>query len=323
MRVKPAETQSLSEKLEKCQEWLENCTINENQSICSECQTESDSNFDCSSTDYSECSSQSQIVSRTDRITTIDNNKCLESIIGQNQNVYENIIVNKSKRVHLGNVTVINGPIYIKESQKTKKNEDIVSDVKLEHLKLAEAHIRWVDRRAWLAQPQVEEYEKLQKPAKYVIICHSATEDASTHWDNIVLVRHIQQFHIECRKWSDIAYNFMIACDGYTYKGRGWGIRGAHSFRYNAISVGICFVGTFCTKLPPQIALEQAKGLIRYGVEYGVEQGEIDKDYALIGNCQVSSSKSPGECLFEEIQTWDHYDPSITLENPSSLIEAA
>lgn len=91
------------------------------------------------------------------------------------------------------------------------------------------------------------------------------------------------------------------------------------SFRYNAISVGICFVGTFCTKLPPQIALEQAKALIRYGVE----QGEIDKDYALIGNCQVSSSKSPGECLFEEIQTWDHYDPSITLENPSSLIEAA
>lgn len=69
------------------------------------------------------------------------NNKQLESIIGQNQNVYENIIVNKSKRVHLGNVTVINGPIYIKESQKTKKNDDIVSDIKPEHLKLAEGTV--------------------------------------------------------------------------------------------------------------------------------------------------------------------------------------
>lgn len=45
--------------------------------------------------------------------------------------------------------------------------------------------------------------------------------------------------------WDDIGYNFLVGDDGNIYEGRGWGIKGAHSPKYNANSLGICFIGNF------------------------------------------------------------------------------
>lgn len=45
--------------------------------------------------------------------------------------------------------------------------------------------------------------------------------------------------------WDDIGYNFLAGEDGNIYEGRGWGIKGAHSPSYNAISLGICLIGDF------------------------------------------------------------------------------
>ena len=64
-------------------------------------------------------------------------------------------------------------------------------------------------------------------------------------------VRNIQMFHIETRKWSDIAYNFLVGGDGLAYEGRGWDQVGAHTYGYNIKSIGIALVGTFMKELPP------------------------------------------------------------------------
>jgi hypothetical protein len=129
------------------------------------------------------------------------------------------------------------------------------------------------------------------------------------------LVRLIQQFHIESRKWNDIAYNFLVGADCSIYEGRGWDIIGAHTLDYNSISIGICFIGCYMNKLPPPGVLKMAQEFIRYGVKIGA----IAEDYVLLGHCQCRSSENPGRKLFEEIQKWDRWDGSISVGNPSPL----
>lgn len=40
-------------------------------------------------------------------------------------------------------------------------------------------------------------------------------------------VRGIQAFHMDRRRWDDIAYSFVVCPHGAIYEGRGWGVRTA------------------------------------------------------------------------------------------------
>lgn len=44
----------------------------------------------------------------------------------------------------------------------------------------------------------------------YIFLGHTATEEGFTNAENVHLVRLMQSYHIESRKWDDIAYNFLI-----------------------------------------------------------------------------------------------------------------
>lgn len=59
-------------------------------------------------------------------------------------------------------------------------------------------------------------------------------------------------------------------------------------------------------KLPPQVQLDAVKELI----DFGVDNGYIEKDYKLIGHRQVRKTECPGDRLYAEIQTWGHYCPT-------------
>ncbi|RZC34129.1 peptidoglycan-recognition protein LE, partial [Asbolus verrucosus] len=238
----------------------------------------------------------------------------LSNIINKKPSNYENIQIYKSKNVHIGDVTHINGPVYINQFTPTI-NQNIIVNQKTQN---STHRVFIVSRRTWLAQPplDLDDVQFLKKPVQYVIISHSASEEAYTQTENNLIVRLIQQFHIESRQWNDISYNFLIGADGSIYEGRGWDVVGAHAFRYNNISIGICFVGCYIKKLPPPSAIAKAKAFIKYGVEIGA----IAEDYKLLGHCQCSSTESPGRKLFEEIKTWDHWDESVSITNPSPLI---
>lgn len=58
-------------------------------------------------------------------------------------------------------------------------------------------------------------------------------------------------------------------------------------------------------KLPSRKALKVAKHLLKCGVETGT----LDPHYELLAATQVSSTKSPGLTLYNEIQEWDHWSP--------------
>ncbi|KAI4489634.1 hypothetical protein M0802_010944 [Mischocyttarus mexicanus] len=144
------------------------------------------------------------------------------------------------------------------------------------------SNVRFVQRNEWGAQPPTEPLEKLKLPVPYVIISHTNQ-----------------------KKWSDIAYNFLVGGDGLAYVGRSWDYIGAHSFGYNNKSIGISFIGTFNSVVPPKSQLHAAQKII----ELGVKSGKIAKDYKLLGHRQISKTLSPGDALYATIKTWPHWAP--------------
>lgn len=57
-------------------------------------------------------------------------------------------------------------------------------------------------------------------------------------------LREIQKYHMDSRKYVDIAYNFLIMPSGRVYEGRGKGVEGAHTVGHNS-DCGIAFVGNY------------------------------------------------------------------------------
>ncbi|XP_043659276.1 peptidoglycan-recognition protein LE [Drosophila teissieri] len=245
-----------------------------------------------------------------------------------------NVNISNSTNVHIGNVTNINGniqiiadsftqnrrdrrhvspsrdgapktPTHFEDDYQDESEERVRSDVfiRRQKFKIPKELCSIIPRSSWLAQRPMEDPLPLQLPVKYVVILHTATESSEKRAINVRLIRDMQCFHIESRGWNDIAYNFLIGCDGNIYEGRGWQSVGAHTLGYNKISLGISFIGCFMKELPTTDALNMCRNLLARGVE----DGHISTDYRLICHCQCNSTESPGRRLYEEIQTWPHF----------------
>lgn len=105
---------------------------------------------------------------------------------------------------------------------------------------------------------------------------------------------------MEMKGFDDIGYNFLVGGDGSVYVGRGWDYHGAHSQIYNQKSICIAFIGTFYENPPPERSLIAAQKLI----EVGVNIGKIATDYRLYGHRQLIPTISPGNKIYEIIQSW-------------------
>ncbi|CAG0906254.1 unnamed protein product, partial [Darwinula stevensoni] len=159
----------------------------------------------------------------------------------------------------------------------------------------------------------------------YVVIHHTEGPPCSTRSSCIRRVKGIQDFHMDTRGWADIGYkqekmtrsifprsshgtsasSFLVGEDGNVYEGRGWSKQGAHAPNYNSRSIGISVIGNFMKIVPNPAATTALKSLIACGTRLGKIRG----NYSLIGHRQTKSTECPGDALYKEITTWNHYNP--------------
>lgn len=180
--------------------------------------------------------------------------------------------------------------------------------------------------------PPMRQLTPLQLPSKRVIVAHTGDQTCSTlvfhrkyvsqlkkttnskNYFNFLQVsctehvQAIQRYHIESRRFDDIAYNFLVGGDGFVYVGRGWDFQGAHTKGFNANSICIAFIGTFDNYAPTEPQLYAAKKLI----EEGVKLKKLPEDYALYGHRQLTPTQSPGTVLFNIIKTWEHWTEVVS-----------
>uniref|UniRef100_A0A0K8TH54 Peptidoglycan-recognition protein n=1 Tax=Lygus hesperus TaxID=30085 RepID=A0A0K8TH54_LYGHE len=165
----------------------------------------------------------------------------------------------------------------------------------------------YVSRDSWGARPP-NGVTPLNLPVPYVVVHHSYIPPLCHTEDECKRdMRAMQDAHQLVNGWQDIGYNFAVGGEGSVYEGRGWDVVGAHAVSYNVKSIGICMIGDFVENLPPAAQIQSLRELI----EAGVQLGYISPDYKLIGHRQVSATECPGQALFNEISTWDHFTPAL------------
>ena len=103
----------------------------------------------------------------------------------------------------------------------------------------------------------------MKNKINYIILHHSATARDTTTFESI------KNNHINKKKLSDIAYNYLIEGDGEYNAGRREGICGAHCrARINGISmnyqsIGICLTGDFREEKPSKEQLQTLRMLLK------------------------------------------------------------
>ena len=109
-----------------------------------------------------------------------------------------------------------------------------------------------ISRGQWHARSPIGETKisasNLPVPYVVVVSSHVAGDTHCAGTQCADAVRRYQSYSMDFLRFYDISFNFLIAPTGDAYEGRGWDVVGAHTWRYNSISMGICIIGDYTGK---------------------------------------------------------------------------
>lgn len=131
------------------------------------------------------------------------------------------------------------------------------------------------------------------------ITIHHTDEHAGTAGlPDVELIRRIENYHRNGRKWCAIGYHYIVGKDGRVYEGRPARYQGAHVLSENENNLGISIVGDFQSHLPNARQLAALRAFLddmrdRYRVS---KRG-------VYGHRDLNKSICPGDALYAWLKT--------------------
>ena len=98
--------------------------------------------------------------------------------------------------------------------------------------------------------------------------------------------------------WSGIGYHFVIHKDGTIEEGRPLKYQGAHSYKNNQFTVGICMTGNYNIGYPP---LEQALAVQQLTAALCQKFDIEPADYTIFGHRDLNDTSCPGENFYPHL----------------------
>lgn len=95
------------------------------------------------------------------------------------------------------------------------------------------------------------------KDIQYVVVHHSAVAPS-------VGPERIANYHVDKLDWPGAGYHFFVGEDGIIYQGNTLDTVSYHAVQANPTGVGICFLGSFMKKVPPQAQLRAGAHLVAW-----------------------------------------------------------
>lgn len=105
----------------------------------------------------------------------------------------------------------------------------------------------------------------------------------------------IHKMHKEGNHWSGIGYHFLIHKDGIIEYARPLECRGAHTFKNNEFTVGICLTGNYQLAEPPTVQVKNAIQLIGALCD---KYNFSPTDMTIFGHRDLSATDCPGDNLY-------------------------
>ncbi|SDP12842.1 Peptidoglycan-binding (PGRP) domain of peptidoglycan hydrolases-containing protein [Actinopolyspora xinjiangensis] len=173
---------------------------------------------------------------------------------------------------------------------------------------------------AWGARPPRNELVLLSRPARKIIVHHTATPNSTDHSraHAFELARSIQDHHMDHNGWTDTGQHFTLSRGGHITEGRhhslaafrdgGRHVVSAHTSGQNRLAVGIENEGTYDNVAFPSTQYDELVGLCSaLCTAYAIEPYEIyghrdfnatgcpgDRLYALLGQLRTDVAASVG-----------------------------
>ena len=182
-----------------------------------------------------------------------------------------------------------------------------------------------VTRAGWGADEDIKRCEPdLAESVRMAYVHHTAGSNAYSRAESDDIVRGIYAYHVEGRRFCDIAYNFLVDRFGTVYEGRSGGITepviGAHAQGFNTGSTGIAAMGIFTRRAPSDALLRSLKGLLAWrldvahvepmgtaemtsagGSNQKYEEGEVVMLPAVSGHRDTGYTTCPGDRLYAKL----------------------
>jgi N-acetylmuramoyl-L-alanine amidase len=126
-----------------------------------------------------------------------------------------------------------------------------------------------------------------------ITIHHTAEHGSVATLPDIEVVRRIENYHRNGRKWCAIGYHYLIGKDGRVYEGRPANLQGAHVLSENENNIGISMMGDFQNKLPSTRQLAALKAFL----EDTRDRFKVSKN-RVYGHRDLNRSVCPGDALY-------------------------
>lgn len=131
------------------------------------------------------------------------------------------------------------------------------------------------------------------------ITIHHTDEHAGTAGlADIELIRRIENYHRNGRKWCAIGYHYIVGKDGRVYEGRPARYQGAHVLSENENNLGISIVGDFQSHLPNARQL----AALRAFLDDMRDKYRVSKR-GVYGHRDLNKSICPGDALYAWLKT--------------------
>jgi len=154
--------------------------------------------------------------------------------------------------------------------------------------------IKIASRKSWGARPARPRIPQSDNQIREFFVHHPASPHDLGHIDTDqeqdAYARSIQDFHMDTRGWSDIAYSFLVFQNGRVYRGRGRNYVPAAQLGHNTGTIAVmCVLGD--REAPSR---QMCDSLIRLKDRM---DREVGRDLVARPHSSVTSTDCPGDKL--------------------------
>ena len=149
-----------------------------------------------------------------------------------------------------------------------------------------------IRRKEW-TKAKIGRNHRKMNGIKRITIHHTGEYAGTARLSDREILRRIDRYHREGRKWAAIGYHYLIAPDGRIYEGRPESIQGAHTSRNNSNNLGISMMGDFHRSLPKARHL----AVLEQFLDDTHRRLRVSKK-RIYGHRDLSPSICPGDALY-------------------------
>lgn len=148
-----------------------------------------------------------------------------------------------------------------------------------------------VPRSAWTSEPVGPNHVLMDKVQR-ITVHHTDEHGGMEGKSDLEVVRMIERYHREQKKWAAIGYHYLVGKDGKIYEGRPVKFQGAHCGD-NANNLGISVIGDCHRNLPNAKQLKALKAFLDdKRARFDVSRGKV------YGHRDIRPTICPGDMLY-------------------------